>query len=427
MVILLNRCLHKVLIIFTVSLAFILLIPNNTNSQNIRYGIDIDISFLWRDAQIVESTGVESTFIITADAVLYYYIDINDWFSIYTNLNIELNQPYSYKARYKKFFNPSPVNIRYACVEFILSRFNISVGNLYSPDNDLANEQIIPPIAVSVPDFSLFPDDDMIYYNVLSSKPRDVPIFYDSAPFNLFDTGLSITADLHPFYLSFYILNGEEGLDSNSDKYYVFEAYYELHNIFKCEISFSMGNMGSIPFKSYSDKLKLNIYFRVGRIRVDIVGSVFRMGLTHKNLNNFNSDLIKSLGFDGLPLEPYDIPNLHDIGKPLYAYGFFVQVRYDGDDLFFGRLNFSLMDSDYRYNDFEIYQIKFRIFGDFGLSLLDDDLRIRIGASYTYNPVFLLGDQLYHYWENIHGGEVHEGRLNYYLLYVIINYRFNIS
>jgi len=158
------------------------------------------------------------------------------------------------------------------------------------------------------------------------------------------------------------------------------------------------------------------------------------MGLTHENPNVFSHSMIEEFGLDGLPFEPYDIPNLYNYGEPLYGYGFFVQARYE-NNFITSRVNFSFMDPDFRYeyddtiengND-ALYQIKWRIFGDFGLQFLNKTLKIKIGASYTYNPVFLLGDQLYHYWEDVHAGHIDKFRLNYYLLFIIVEYYINLS
>ena len=146
------------------------------------------------------------------------------------------------------------------------------------------------------------------------------------------------------------------------------------------------------------------------------------MGLTHNKLNIYNHDIIHNLGFDGLPFEPYDIPNLYNAGEPLLGYGFYIQFKYN-NDFFILRMNFSLMDTDYRYSIEEIYQVKWRLFGDIGLKFANETLKVKIGASYTYNPVFLLGDQLYHFWESIYIAPV-ENRLNYYTLFIILEYDF---
>lgn len=391
------------------------------NSQNVKLGADIDMAFLWRDAQVIQATGLENTFLVTISSWFYSYNDINEWLNINIDLELGFNQPISYKARYKKFFELDPVRIGYAGIEFDFPYLKIVCGNIFSPDNDLESEQILPPIAKSVADFSTLPEGQY-YYNIISSKPRDVPILYDSAPFNLYDTGVLLGLNLSQFNINIYILNGEEGLDSNSDKYFGGEVVYTTVNkLFTVDLFIGVGKIGSIPFKSYSDKIKLNFKFSFYGIEIQSLFSIFRMGLTHENLNIFDDDIIVDLGFDGLPFEPYDIPNLYNYGEPLYGYGFFIQCKYE-NDFIIGRINFSLMDSDYRYKEEEIYRVKFRIYGDFGISFLNKTLIIRFGASYTYNPVFLLGDQLYHYWESIYAGDI-DYRLYYYALYFRIDYR----
>ncbi len=386
-----------------------------------RLGADINIAFLWRDAQVIEATGLENTFLITASSLFYSYNKINEWLEINVDFELYFYQPLSYKARFKKFFELDPIKISYAGIEFDLPYLNLICGNIYSPDNDLESQQIIPPIANGVADFSTLPEGQY-YYNVISSKPRDVPILYDSAPFNLYDTGVLLNLEVRWFTFNVYILNGEEGLDSNSDKYFGGEIIFTTEDrLFTIDLFIGIGKIGSIPFKSYSDKIKLNFKFAFYGVEIQSMFSIFRMGLTHENLNIFDDNIIVNLGFDRLPFEPYDIPNLHNYGEPLYGYGFFIQCRYE-NDLIVSRINFSFMDTDYRYKEEEIYQIKLRIYGDFGLSFLNKTFSIRFGASYTYNPVFLLGDQLYHYWESIYADDV-DYRLYYYTLYLRIDYR----
>lgn len=412
-----------ILLLTIIVATLILLFSKNTYSQT-NLGLSADLSVIYRNAQVVEATGVESTFAIYSTINLFFEQRFAKHFA--TNINIELiiNQQYAYKARYKEFFDLKPIDFGYSVIGFDFTYFKVIIGNMYSPDNDFINEQIIPPLVESVPPFSLFPKEDMFYYNILSSKPRDVPIFYDSGPFNLMDTGIVLIGILKPFYLSFYILNGEEGLDSNSSKYFAFNFLLNINDIFLLELFIGIGNIGSVPFKSHSDKIKINIEFNINNFHIQTIFSGFLMGLTIPNENFFGQSLQDDFGTDGLPFEPYDIPNHHNYGQPLYGYGIGMQLDYVGN-LFCFRLNLSVMDADYRYDDYEIYKIKWRVFGDIGLMFFDKSLQIRIGASYTYNPVFLLGNQLYHFWEVIYTGPV-DYRLNYYLIFVSINYKIDI-
>lgn len=413
-----NKKLKKIVFI----ILYCLFILNSVAFAQSTNTISFDFSLLWRDAQVLEATGLENSFLIKASPSLAHINNINDWFTLSLDFNFTINQSYSYKARYKEFFELLPIQFDYCAINFQFPFVDIIFGNIYSPDNDLEKEQIIPPLVRTVPDFSTLPTGT-IYYNIISSKPRDIPILYDSAPFNLYDTGLNILFKLKPFYINLYILNGEEGFDSNSNKYYALKISFTIDNLLIIDLFGGIGKIGSVPFKSYADKLKLNFKLKIQNFEFQSVFSIFKMGLTHKNLGIFDPGIIEALGFDGLPFEPYDIPNLYNIGEPLYAYGFFVQMVYN-TEFIMTRINLSYMDPDYRYEEEEIYKYKWRIFGDFGFSFIENALRIRLGASYTYNPVFLLGDQLYHYWESVHVGPV-TNRLHYYTIFLIISY--NIS
>ncbi len=414
--------IHKISSPTLLLISILLLIPVELYSQQ-NISIQLDNFFIWRDTQVIEATGLENTFLFSSNLNINHSNKINESFSLMIDLEIKLTQNYSYKARYKKFFDLYGFRMGICRLTLHFDYLEVKFGNIYSPDNDLPGEQFIPPLARSVPDYSSFTpiDEDKIYYNILSSKPRDIPIIYDSAPFNLHDTGIMLSLYYYNLSLYIYLLNGEEGLDSNSNKYYCSAIEYKsdllLFNLF-----LGIGKIGSVPFKSYANKLKLNVKFYFRDIIINSMFSIFHMGLTHNKLNIYNHDIIHNLGFDGLPFEPYDIPNLYNAGEPLLGYGFYIQFKYN-NDFFILRMNFSLMDTDYRYSIEEIYQVKWRLFGDIGLKFANETLKVKIGASYTYNPVFLLGDQLYHFWESIYIAPV-ENRLNYYTLFIILEYDF---
>ncbi len=409
----------------TLFIIILLLIPKISFTQEILH-ISFDNYFIWRDTQVIEATGLENTFLFTSNIYINHSNMINNNLELAFDLELILRQNYSYKARYKKFFDIYGLQIGIGRIIIRNEFIEVSIGNNYSPDNDLANEQIIPPIARTVPDFSTYTliDEDKIYYNILSSKPRDIPIIYDSAPFNLYDTGISAKFSIENFSLYLYILNGEEGLDSNSNKYYASAIEYKIKS-FLANLFFGIGNIGSVPFKSYANKLKLNIIISLETLVINSMFTIFNMGFTHNKLNVFDHSMIDEFGFDGLPFEPYDIPNLYNAGKPLIGYGFYIQIDYTFD-IFSLKINLSLMDADYRYSKEEIYQIKWRIYGFLGMQIIDDIFLLKLGSSYTYNPVFLLGDQLYHFWESIHIAPV-DNRLNYYSFFIILQYKFDIK
>jgi hypothetical protein len=58
--------------------------------------------------------------------------------------------------------------------------------------------------------------------------------------------------------------------------------------------------MGSVPYKSYSSKIKLNFELNISDLNIKAVFSIFQVGLTHENPNVFSHSMIEEFGIDGL-------------------------------------------------------------------------------------------------------------------------------
>lgn len=396
---------------------FSFLIFFNFNNKLLAQQIDYSISIysMYRTCEMIEITGNEDQFDIILNINLEYLYSVFSNWTLFLFANLDFRLPYSTKARFYEYFAPDLIENRKT--GFLFSNNKVSFVFLWGQNLSLGYhfENFYPATIQKLPSYPLpssyYGDINSTYdytkylpYPAFMLGPRQLPIYYANAIY-LMDCQFYFKLNINKFYIIIGTSTGEFGLDSNSSKSFLTKTGYDSENLV-FSISMNLTERGSIPIKIHSQFFSIYFEYNNNNLTFAIEGIFNLHGIRDPRLNpydqNNNIDIeIYNYG-PGLFI-PDDLPNLIDEvgidGKmpPLLALGGFIYLSYIFN--FENNLtlkifaHYSLYDPNIKNQTYLVYQIKHRIV--FGFNLTQKIYSIILGATFTYDSVFLNIPQFY--------------------------------
>ncbi len=380
----------------------ILIFGNCLSGQEFNYSIDT--FFIYRTAEVIEIIGNEDTM------NFYSFLDLTftaDNFLIFSQL--ELSPLSSEKSRFADIFKKDYFVLKELYFQYFIGDLSINAGYMKNFVLNYNYESYNLPIIYR---FYSYPDEnnditsnDSIPYMTFILGNRHNPIYYTNA-IHEFDTffylNYSVARDFN-IYLG--ISNGEEGLDSNSAKSVVAKIKYESDR-FNFSMAALIGNRGSIPAKVYSHQYSTFIEYNYQSSNFNFICGMEGVFTIHgftksyvnpydSSFNNYNTSShdFQQYNWDNGYFMPDDLPNLYDLGKPLYGAGGFIylRVRIHSLKVF---SHFSLYDSNVMAGSYTIYKIRWKILSGFEY-YFTNELSFVFSYSYTKDPVHEKYVQIY--------------------------------
>ncbi|MEJ5273701.1 MAG: hypothetical protein WH035_06180, partial [Spirochaetota bacterium] len=397
-------------------LTFILLIfifSENLIAQE--YNFNISIFSMYRTCEMIEITGNEDQFDIILNINLEYLYSVFSNWTLFLFANLDFRLPYSTKARFYEYFAPDLIENRKT--GFLFSNNKVSFVFLWGQNLSLGYhfENYYPSVIQKLPSYPLsssyYGDINQSYdytlylpYPAFMLGPRQLPIYYVNAIY-LMDCIFYFKWNIQNFYLIIGTSTGELGLDSNSSKAFIVKTGFDSKNLI-FYLSMNLTERGSVPIKIHSQFFSIYFEYNNNNLTFAIEGIFNLHGIRDPRLNpydqNNNIDIeIYNYG-PGLFI-PDDLPNLIDEVQengrmpPLLGAGGFIYFSY----IFYLKNNsslkfffhYSIYDPNLKNETYLIYQIKHRIV--FGFNFTQKVYSIILGATFTYDSVFLNIPQFY--------------------------------
>lgn len=408
------------------------LLKQNEENKSQNFYFSPSLLSYFKTSEIIESTGNEDNFWTTLNLLFETEHKLGDWiFSSKGNLNFipSLNN----KGRdYESFsppnilFNQLYLDIQQNNQKSIFFQYSLKVGLFSSFSSVKPFVSYYLPIAYRTPAstslYSTYPlifgnrDEDIVTGNYL---PRFDLGLVNQFIFNFYNQQNLI----QKFTFGFGIVNGEEGLDSNSAKTILANLQLEIFENQESLLFFSMhgraGNIGSIPVKEKKHLYKISIYhnknkkdlFTFGAETTLLLHGVFNMKqftsgslaeITGKdnltNEQNLKNQFFYRAGFwspsmvynDG----SYD-DNFQIDSTTLYGGQFF--IYFSLNDIFsFLQIesHFSYYDPNLLADNKDIYRSKFKILFR-TIFKTSPSLKIIFATLYGYDPFYQNNEQFY--------------------------------
>lgn len=405
-----KKLILKLYIFFTILIFFF---PILTYSQQLYY--NFSIFSMYRTCEMIEITGNEDQFDIILNIDLNYSYNLSSNWLLLLSINLNFRLPYSTKARFYDFFAPNIIEPKN--IGFYLKNKNLSFNFEYNQNLALGYhfENFYPATIQKLPSYPFvnhYYGDINTTYDYTSYLPypafmlggKQLPIYYENAIY-LYDCQFYFRWDIDKFYLIIGTSSGELGLDSNSSKSGLLQLGIDNEN-YKIYLSMNLTERGSVPIKIHSQFFTFYFEYKSNAF-ILALESVFNLhGIRDPRLNPYAQidDInIEIYNFGEGLFIPDDLPNLIDSvgadGKmpALLGIGGFVYISYifslKNDSFIKLFTHYSFYDPHIKNESYLIYQIKHRIV--FGISFIKPNYSLIIGATYTYDSVFLNIPQFY--------------------------------
>ncbi len=358
--------------------------------------------FYYRASEVVEITGNEDTF------VAYFNLNLNykkklSLFETLFKIDADFIEELNFKARLFNETNPPSFLLNELSLNLgFKQNHNITIGAFKPLIKQLKIDSLFRPLLFRV---GRHPNGKWIPHGYVLGN-RDVPLM-DSALTDRYDTGIVYAYEGPVLKLALGLVNGEEGLDSNSAKTISFLMGLKNKSI-NSGLSGQLGNIGSVPIKEYRHQYKLYYHQNYQKITygfeaLAIIHGVRDKDALEKTYPNNNTNLVTQFGYKEGFFTPFSLINDSSYKHPSWLWenailgfssSFYLKIK----DIFLTNLHTTFHLSQYDPNIFSenknIYAQKYRAFLRFEYKI-SNNLDFIISDTYTYDPVFLYEGQFY--------------------------------